>query len=140
MTADFRKTRTLPLIALLVACGEGRNGVTSPAEVAPAAVSAVTTDLSSRVALISAVEDANSRVLAAFESEPELTALRLTLVDLASALDEPGLTAATVQDPMTRAERLLDPLERRYAREPGALAELSAVRLVLERVGELKSW
>jgi hypothetical protein len=131
------------VIASLGGCDEPRREVTAPDErtVLPAAPVAANAPAESgavrREALGNAVNDALTRVLAPFEGAPELTPLRLALAELRGVLVAPAAAPATVPDAAARAERLLGALERRYAGEPGTLAELGAVRLVIERVAEL---
>jgi hypothetical protein len=126
-------------LGALAACADERRPITglegpdAPRAAPSASVTPAAPAFTAREALAGAVDDALERVLASLEPGPELTALRLALAELGRALDAPAAAPRDVPGAATRAERLLDVLERRHAGEPGALAELSAVRLVLDR-------
>lgn len=135
-------------LGVLTACADDRRSVTGPdapdvpAPRAAALASAepytpAPTVPGAREVAADAVADALGRVLGAHEPGPELLALRRALAELGRALEAPSAASGELLGAATRAERVLEALERRHAGEPSALAELAAVRLVLERVPDL---
>jgi hypothetical protein len=94
-----------------------------------------------RLALGAAAEDALTRIVPALEAgapTPQTRALAGALRGLGTALDRrEGADAAPLAASLAALERALLPLETSAAGSPGELAELAAVRLVLERAAAL---
>jgi hypothetical protein len=134
----------LALLVLLVGCAESAT-VTAPApgDVPRAARSTENTwstnagTLAPRVAVAAATADALTRLLPSLEAEgqtPHTRALGAALSGLATALEHPGVPHGPALAPL---ERALAALETAAADRPGELAELAAVRLVLDRAAAL---
>jgi hypothetical protein len=127
-------------LAALGACAERATPLTAPTRrpgraPALAAAAAPAGAFTARDALASAVDDALLRLLPAFGTGGEVVALRLALTDVGRALEAPANPRAALQEPTRRAAARLDALAQRHAGEPGALAELDALRLVLDPRG-----
>lgn len=123
----------VPLLALavtLAGCGEkSPTGPGTPPQTVPPS--------EARLALVSATEDLLARVLPAMQASgatTQTTALADALGGLRAAL---LIGDAPLATPAAKVDQALLPLETAAAGSPGELAELGAVRLVLERAAEL---
>jgi hypothetical protein len=124
--------------ALAAGCTGDRDGPLAPVHPSARLVAAATGGdaRASRLALAGAVDDALTRVVPALEGpggRPP-AALAAALTQLAATLQRPGAPTAAVT---AQAGQALTALEASAAGNPGELADLAAVRLVLDRAAQL---